>query len=154
VTPLDGAKKNRTKMTKPLQILSKLDHADRRKKYPNIPDHALPSNKFSDGTANGLTAAVIRYLTLEGHYCSRIQSQGQYRASVGRWTKSTVKRGIGDLIAIINGKTIMIEIKVKRDQQSTYQKQTQIEVEQSGGTYLIVRDFDSFYNWYTNFLNH
>jgi hypothetical protein len=138
---------------KPLQLLSQLDHEDRRKRYPTIPDHALPSNKFRDTTANELTAAVIRFLTLEGWYNSRLQSQGQYRASVGRWTKSTVRRGIGDIMAVINGRTIMIEIKVKKDRQSTYQKQTQIEVEQSGGTYLIVRDFDSFYNWYTNFLN-
>jgi hypothetical protein len=138
-------------MSEPLKILQQLDFEDRRKRYPTIPDHALPSTKFRDSTANELTAAVIRFLSLHGHYCSRIQSQGQYQPKLGIFTRSQVKRGIGDVLAVINGKSIMLEIKVKRDQQSTYQKQTQIEVEQSGGTYLIVRDFDSFFNWYSNF---
>jgi hypothetical protein len=131
-----------------LKHLQQLDMESKRDRYTSIPIHAMPPSRFEDRTANGLTAAVLRFLTLKGHYCTRIQSQGQYRPQLGIWTKGTTKRGIGDLMAIIDGRTIMIEIKVKRDRQSQYQKQTQIEVEQSGGTYLIVRDFDSFYYWF------
>ncbi len=34
--------------------------------------------------------------------------------------------------------------------QSEYQKQTQKEVEASGGVYLIVSSFDGFMEWYGN----
>lgn len=93
----------------------------------------------------------MKWLTLKGHYCSRIQSQGQFQPKLGIFTRSNVKRGIGDVLAIINGQTLMIEVKVGKDKQSQYQKDTQIEVEQSGGTYLIARDFQSFYEWYQTF---
>lgn len=135
----------------PLQILSELDLKAKQEKYQSVPAYALGLTKFNDSTTNGLTMCVLKWLTLKGHYCSRIQSQGQYNPTLKMWTKSNVKRGIGDILTIINGKTIMIEIKVKKDRQSQYQKDTQIEVQQSGGTYLIVRDFESFYTWYQDF---
>lgn len=136
-----------------LKILQQKDYNAKRDLYQNVPQYAVPNSKFDDSTANGLTRCILTWLNLHGHYCTRIQSQGQYNQKLGRWTKSTVKRGIGDVMAIINGITVMIEIKVGKDRQSKYQKDTQIEVEHSGGTYLIARDFDSFYRWYGDFAN-
>ena len=118
------------------------------KKYPSVPAHCIPQTKFTDKTANGLTKAVIHFLSLKGHYASRTQSQGQYNERLGRWTHSTVRRGIGDIMTVIKGRTVMIEIKVGRDVQSEHQKQTQKEVEASGGVYLIVRSFEGFMEWY------
>lgn len=140
----------KTKEMRGLKILSEMDYNHKAELYKNIPGHAIPKTKFNDTTTNGLTMCVMKWLTLKGHYCSRIQSQGQFQPKLGIWTRSTVKRGIGDLISVINGKTVMIEIKVGNDKQSQYQKNTQIEVEQSGGTYLIARDFESFFQWYVN----
>ena len=121
-----------------------------RRKYPNVPEYALPKKKVSDTTANGLTKSILTWLTLNGHYCSRIQSQGQFNPTLKRWTKSTVRRGIGDVMAIINGRTIMIEVKAGRDKLSKYQERTRKEVERSGGVYIMVRTFDEFMNWYKN----
>ena len=124
-----------------------LDLSAKRVKYKNVPEYALPKLKLKTST-NGLTQSIIKWLELNGHYCSRIQSQGQYNPTLGRWTKSTTKRGIGDVIAIINGQTVMIEIKTGTDRQSELQKQTQKEVEASGGVYFIAHSFDVFLNFY------
>ena len=131
-----------------LNELSLMDLKQKRERYKNVPDYALPKMKVATSTANGLTQSIIKWLELNGHYCSRIQSQGQYNPTLGKWTKSTTRRGIGDLIAIINGQTVMIEIKIGRDRQSQWQKLTQKQVEESGGVYIIARSFDGFLQWY------
>jgi hypothetical protein len=94
--------------------------------------------------ANDLTKFVINYLTLHGHFASRIQSQGQYHPKHSRWVKSKVRKGIGDIIACIHGKFVMIEIKAGKDRQSEYQKQVEKDVNDSGGYYWIIRQPDDF----------
>jgi len=136
----------------PIEQLKKLDHESKTKKYPSVPAHAIPRAKHNDTTANGITRAVLSWLELKGHYATRIQSQGQYQPKLKRWTKSTVKRGVGDISAVINGRSIMIEVKAGRDRQSEWQKQTQEQVEASGGVYLLVRSFDDFHKWYVEFI--
>ena len=49
-----------------------------RRKYPNIPDHALPKIKYSDRTANGLTKCIIDFLRLQGWQAERISTTGRY----------------------------------------------------------------------------
>jgi hypothetical protein len=102
---------------------------------------------------NSLTAAVIKYLEIEGHYASRVQSQGQYSAKRGRWIKSTVKRGIGDIIACINGQFVMIEIKTGKDRQSEWQNKTERQVIKAGGNYWIIKEIGQFLEQYQTLLN-
>lgn len=99
-------------------------------------------------SANEITRKILKFLDLKKHYCSRIQSQGQYNPTKGRWTKSTVRRGIGDILAIIDGKAVMIEVKAGKDRMSEWQVKTKQDVENSGGIYLVVRSFDDFKNYY------
>lgn len=136
---------NRTSAVKQLQ---ELDYQTKKAKYSNVPDYAISAGKFEDSSTNGLTECVIRWLQLNGHYCTRIQSQGQWNTKLGRFTKSTVKRGIGDIMAIVKSQTLMIEIKTGSDRQSHFQKETENEVLESGGIYLIVRNFAAFLNFY------
>lgn len=104
---------------------------------------AKPSkSRPSTTNTNRLTNEVIHYLELKGYFCSRIQSQGQYHPTRGRWIKSKVKRGIGDIIACVDGKFLMIEIKYGKDRQSPYQKAIEKEVQKSGGDYLIVKNIN------------
>lgn len=133
--------------------LKQLADADRAKRYPNVPGYAIPKTKIDVASTNGLTRAVMQWLQLNGHYCSRIQSQGQYNPTLKRWTKSTVRRGIGDVTTIIKGRSVMIEIKAGKDRLSGHQLKTQKQVEASGGVYLVVRSFDQFIQWYKHFLN-
>lgn len=99
-------------------------------------------------TANGLTQSILRFISSHRWYCTRIQSQGQYNAKLKRWTKGTTRKGIGDILAIIRGDAIMIEVKVGKDKQSQWQKQTQKDVEKSFGIYLQIKSFDEFKMWY------
>lgn len=132
-----------------LRLLKDLDYKARQEKYSNVPGYAIVPGKFEDKTTNGLTDCVIKWLQLNGHYCSRIQSQGQYRESLGMWTKSTVRRGIGDIMAIVNGRSVMIELKVgAADKQSKFQEETENDVVASGGQYVVVRNFGEFLEFY------
>lgn len=97
---------------------------------------------------NALTNQVINYLLYNGHFASRIQSQGQYSPTRGRWIKSKVRRGIGDIIACVNGKFWMIEIKTGKDRQSEFQKSVEQDVIKAKGVYLIVRTLGEFIGYY------
>jgi hypothetical protein len=131
-----------------IQILKERAMKSKRENYPNVPPHDLPDTKFNDTTSNGLTSCVISWLTLNKHYCSRIQSQGQWNQKLGMFTKSTVRKGIADIMAVIEGRTVMIEIKIGRDKLSEAQIKTKHDVEKSGGHYMVVKDFDSFLQQY------
>lgn len=62
---------------KPLKQLSELDQMDKAKRYPSVPAHAIPVKKYSDATANGLTNAIIEWLTLNGCWATRINTTGR-----------------------------------------------------------------------------
>lgn len=146
---------------KGLKELSRLDLEARRKQYPNVPDHALGSAKFSDKTANGLTKAIIRYLQLCGHTAWRQSSEGRYRPGVRvtdvlgrvRQMKGTFlpgqNNGASDVAALVNGRFFAIEVKM-RDKQSDAQKDYQRRIELSGGVYIIARSFDDFLTQFNN----
>ena len=51
-------------------------------------------------------------------------------------------KGMSDLTAIKNGKTIYIEVKTPRGHQSQYQKDFQQEIESHGGIYILARDIE------------
>lgn len=140
---------------KPLQHLQDLDYQARRKRYPSAPPHAIPRRRFSDRTANGLTACVLAWLQLHNHKAWRQGSEGRYRPGEtvvdvvgrqrtmkGQWLPGQNK-GAADVCAIIGGKFIAIEVKMK-DRQSEAQRRYQEEVEASGGVYFIVRNFEEF----------
>lgn len=97
---------------------------------------------------NAITNSIIQFLQLKGHFVSRIQSQGQYHPTRGRWIKSKVRKGIGDIIACIDGQFWMIEIKVGKDKQSEYQKSVEADVKKAGGKYIIVKQFGEFLGLY------
>ena len=148
---------------KPLEILKnlKLDHV--REQYPNIPEHAMPSVKYSDKTANGLTKCIIDFLNLSGYQAERINTMGrpidnrkQVTDVLGRvktigsmtWGKSTARKGSADISATIKGKSVKIEVKIRKDKQSDDQKEYQAEVERAGGIYIIAKTFEDFYKKY------
>lgn len=141
-------------MEKQLTALQKLDNLAyqcKMEQYPNLPIKAIPRTNYKDTSANDLTKCVIDFLRLKGHYATRIQSQGQKRGNV--MTYGTTQRGTADIHACINKIHVSLEIKFGVDKQSAVQKQVQHEVEQSGGIYLLIRDFEQFYKFYCEFQN-
>lgn len=144
--------------------LQSLAIAEAKNKYPGLPEsHYTSTRVYSDKTANELTKCIIDWLRLNGHQAERINCTGRlidnrrtYADVTGRirtigtkkWIKTSGQRGTADISATIAGKSVKIEVKICSDRQRPEQKEYQRQIEQAGGVYLIVKDFQSFYKWY------
>jgi hypothetical protein len=133
-------------------------------KYPNLPYRATPD--FSDKTTNGLTNTVIAFINYSGGQAERISSTGRVihtgkpingscfginSKGEGKYIPGTGTKGTADISATIDGRSVKIEIKFGKDRQSEAQKVYQANIEQAKGVYLIVRDFDTFIEWFDAF---
>ena len=138
-----------------------------KEQYPNLPAHAIPAPKYTDNSANALTKCVIDFLNMSGYQAERINTMGRmidnrrtYTDVIGRqktigstkYIPTTGTKGSADISATINGRSVKIEVKHGKDRQSKEQKAYQEQVERAGGTYYIARDFQSFYDWYQEFV--
>jgi hypothetical protein len=151
---------------KALDILKNLKIEEHKKKFPSIPEYAIPKPKYSDATANGLTKCIIDFVNMKGYLAERTNTMGRvidgrktYTDAIGqtktigsmKYIPSTGMVGSSDIKVYINGKIIAVEVKMK-DKQSEAQKQYQLRIEQAGGQYWIVRNFEEFYNKYINLI--
>ena len=140
-----------------LKILDDIALKYKIQKYPNFPYPIRPN--YTDTTTNDLTRCVIDFLTMTGSQAERINSMGRQIKANGRtkWIYGSHTRGTADISATIKGKSVKIEIKcraTKDNIQSDDQKRYQEIIERAGGVYIIVRDFQSFYDWYYKFFGH
>jgi len=134
-----------------------------KSKYPSMDERFIPLTDWKDSSANGLTKCIIFWINANGGQAERISNQGQYREGkkipvgdsfkqlAGKWTPGQGTKGTADISATIRGRSVKIEVKQK-DKQSEVQKQYQQSIESAGGVYQIVRDFDSFVEWYEKFI--
>ena len=153
-------------MTKNNKLRLQKLHADYNKaKHPNFPEYALPKKSFNDNSTNGLTKCVIDFLNYSGHQAERISSSGRWivdKGSVkgGYFIPGTGTKGTADISATIkphwNNWAIPVKAEVKfgKDRQSDVQKEYEQHIQAAGGVYIIVRDFDSFVEWYDKFMNY
>ncbi len=113
---------------KPITQLKELAMAESVRKYPNLPNYARTVHPYTDKNANGLTRMVIDWLKFNGHFSERISVTGRVldctkvvtdvtgsmrRIGSMKWIPPTMTPGSADISAIINGKTVKIEIKCK-----------------------------------------
>jgi hypothetical protein len=141
-------------------------HELKLKKYaethPNYPQDYIPKTMYKDSTANGLTRAICDYINYNGYQAERINTMGTARekkTTAGKvigvtWTKGTSTAGSADISATIKGRSVKIEVKIGKDRQSEAQKRYQENIEKAGGIYIIAKDFDSFVDWYENFIQN
>ena len=142
--------------------LRNLHAAETKRKYPNVPDYALPDKKWSDRTANGLTQMIEDWCNLNDVFVHRISSEGRYRPGdevedvlgrkrqmKGKWLPG-LNTGLPDLFTIVDGLFVGIEVKIGRDKQSDVQKKMQRKIEASGGVYLIIKTYAEFERLYIN----
>ena len=154
------------KTTSALDELRQLDLADRCRKYPNAPAHAIAPARFSDRTSNGLTQCILRWLRLKGFYAVRVTTTGRKlkdtsvvdvvgrtRIMPGTWIPGTTRPGTADIHSVINSRHCSIEVKIRGDHMSPAQEQTRKDVVRAGGCYFIARDFESFYVWFKNLIS-
>lgn len=124
---------------------------------------------YNDTTTNGLTKAIIDWLTYSGHYANRINTQGQarikrqpkfnilsgqieYREKV-EYTKSTTAKGTPDIDAIINSLPVKIEVKAGKDRIRDEQTAQGNRITAAGGIYFVCHDMDQFVRWYRKTFN-
>ena len=146
--------------------LIKLKMASLQAKHPNMHPDCIPRPVYSDKTANGLTKMVIDWITLNGGQAERISNMGRYidsskvvtnvlgqrmKIGSGKFIPGAGTNGTADISAIVKGRSVKIEVKMK-DKQSDAQKKYQESVERAGGIYYIVRSFDEFIEKYISLL--
>ena len=145
-----------------LKDLSNLDW-ERRCSQTRMPADYVPKNKYTDLTANGLTKAVCRFISLKGGQAERINSMGRVidgrklvtnvlgqTGLIGsqKYIPGTSTKGTADVSSTILGRSIKWEIKMK-DKQSQAQKEYQADIERAGGRYYIIHNWDEFYKYYS-----
>lgn len=149
-----------------LKELRELSLADSRRKHPDLPESARSCRNYTDKTSNGLTKCIIDFLRFSGHQAERISNTGRYLDNSkividvldnskwigsGKWIPGSGQKGSADISAVIQGKAIKIEVKMK-DRQSPDQKAYQAQIERSGGLYWLVKSFDEFLRFYNEII--
>ena len=152
VQPTVATKKRRPPYKKPQSIkqLEELFFIQKQQLKPNNPAVLKPN--LRDDSANGLTDCICKYLTLNGCFCSRINTQGNYNMKLKRWVYSGCTKGVADINAVINGKSFQIEVKIGSDKPSDHQLKVKQQVEASGGCYIFVKSFDDFLKQINDYL--
>ena len=160
---MNKVKKQPYKKPQAVKDLEALAWEAKQKRFPDVPDYILVSEKYRDDSANGLTKCVIAYIRLRGGQAERINTMGRpidqrktftdvlgHTHQVGsvKWIPGTSTRGSADISATIHGRSVKIEIKFGKDRQSEAQRQYAREVEAAGGVYYVCKDFTSFVEWY------
>jgi len=142
--------------------LDALKLANDIERHPSFPEDYFVKKKWDDKTANGLTKAITSFIQFNGYQAERINTMGVARENkrtdgkvIGvTWTKGTTTAGSADISATIRGRSVKIEVKVGKDRQSDAQKRYQESIERAGGVYMIARDFDSFVEWFDEFVKN
>ncbi len=85
--------------------------------------------------------ACCEYLTLKRYFFWRQNTTPVFRQDRNRFIAMPKfsMRGVPDIIIVLNGKFIGIEVKTKKGVQSDNQKEFQQNLESAGGEYYIVR---------------
>ena len=153
---------------KKLKDLIELKHKIECQKYPSMRPDYIPLTKFTDKTANGLTKCVIAWINLNGGQAERINTMGRMldktkvvadtfgnKRTIGsvEWQKGTGQKGSADISATIQGRSVKIEVKMK-DKQSIDQIKYQNDIENAGGQYWLVHNFDEFMFHYECFIDY
>ncbi len=146
--PTTIRKKPRSAYRKPEAVkeLERMANDEARLKHPTMP--ALAPRTFRDDSANSLTACIVKYITLQGGFSSRISNQGTYNQKLHKYIPGTARRGLADVMATFRGLSLHIEVKHSRDRQSEAQKKIESEVTRAGGRYYLAKDFSSFKTWF------
>jgi len=114
-----------------------------KKRYPSFPQEYYPTKRRKkQSPTNELTDQVIKHIKSMGGVAYRINSTGNYNNGLGKWIMSGQKKGLPDVIGILHGRFIGIEIKIGSDRQSEDQRKRQTEIEAAGGIYFLAKSFE------------
>ena len=130
---------------KNLKELGKLADELNAEKHPLLPPHVLVKKRFKDTTANELTKTIIwdMYHVRPG-VAYRINNGAVYDRKKGVYRKGVQRKGVPDIIGIIDGRFFGIEVKIGKDRQSADQKEIEKEIGDAGGVYFIAKSYDDY----------
>jgi len=74
----------------------------------------------------------------------RINNGAVYDVKRKAFRKGVQRKGIPDIIGIIDGRFIGIEVKIGKDRQSADQKEIEKEINENGGVYFIAKSYDDY----------
>ena len=74
----------------------------------------------------------------------RINNGAVYDVKRKVYRAGVQKKGVPDIIGIINGRFIGIEVKIGKDRQSADQKLIEKEINAAGGVYFIAKSYDDY----------
>jgi hypothetical protein len=80
---------------------------------------------------------IIDYLRLHRVFCIRVNGGALKKGSF--YIRFTDTKGCADIIGCVNSQFFAIECKSSRGEQSRWQHDFQVAVEQSGGIYILAR---------------
>lgn len=109
--------------------------------------------------SNGLTTAIEKFLLWNGHRATRQTSSGRLVKAnekqpsgtilaVNKYIPGRTRKGTADIGSTINGRSVMIEIKIGNDKPSEYQLREQAIERKAGGVYEFIKTFEQFLTLY------
>lgn len=120
--------------------------------------HVKPSYPPTD-KANGLTRAIVQFLTWEGYRATRVNSQGQFivekyqgRVVNHGFRPGATRKGTADISATIRGRSVMLEVKAGNDSPKEKQIKEQARERAAGGIYEFIYDFEQFLTFYDSLI--
>lgn len=125
-------------------------------------ENVMKRRKKKQSPSNALTDAVIKYIKANGGAARRVNSQGQWDESLGKFRPSGMLKGFEDIDAIKPidvcgfkvGLKVAIEVKTGKDKLSEHQIKRKQEVEKCHAIYYECKDIDSFIKFWDAMISH
>jgi len=113
----------------------------------SLPKYAIVKPSFKDSSANELTKSVVwDFVNVRGGAAYRINNGAVYDAKRKAYRKGSVRKGVPDIIGVLDGVFYGLEVKFGRDRQSADQRTVELEIEAAGGFYFIVKSYEDYLN--------
>lgn len=113
----------------------------------SLPKYAIVKPSFKDSSTNELTKTVVwDFVNVRGGAAYRINNGAVYDPKRKAYRKGSVRKGVPDIIGVLNGVFFGLEVKFGKDRQSADQRTVQLEIEAAGGYYFIVKTYEDYLN--------
>lgn len=99
-----------------------------------------------DLAANDLTREVIQHIRKLGGWATRVNVSGFYDPDKGFWRKGVTDPGTPDVMAVVNGLFIGVEVKVGADRLRPQQTTAKEAIQRAEGIFLVAKDIEGFRN--------
>lgn len=94
--------------------------------------------------ANDLTAEVVQHIRKLGGWATRVNVSGFYDPEKGFWRRGVTDPGTPDVLAVLNGQFIGIDVKTGTDRLRLEQKQTSRLIQNAKGIFIVARTLEQF----------